>query len=553
MARFGKDEISERLARLNKEAEEREAMRKAEKENIPYLNLGTVSVNLDVLGLIAEEDARAAGAAALETKKKELLLAVFDKENIKTKILIDDLKSRGYDVRVFISSLSGLEKVWKRYGEIKITPKDTLSEVVVTTSGIKKIEDISSKLASMTSDVDEKAVSTTEILEKILSSAVELKASDIHFETGKDKTLLRFRLDSLLYDIHNFHPKTYTSILNRIKLLSGLKINITNAPQDGRFTIKALKSDIEIRTSIIPSEYGETIVMRVLDPGTISLTLSDLGLRPSDEGIVLKELKKPNGMILVTGPTGSGKTTTLYAFLKKVKNSELKVITIEDPIEYHLDGIEQTQVDDETGYNFNSGLRSILRQDPDIILVGEIRDLETSEIAMHAALTGHLVFSTLHTNDAVGAVPRLVDLGVKASIIGPALNLIIAQRLVRRLCENCKKEEIITNDIKIKLEKFLSGLPENISKSINIKQYFAPGCDKCRHGFKGRLGIYEFLKFDDEFESLIAEESTEEAIRKLAVKKGMVLMQADGILKTMLGFTTLEEVERITGPIEWAV
>lgn len=553
MAQFGKDEISERLARLNKEAEEREAMRKAEKENIPYLNLGAVSVNLDVLGLITEEDARAAGAAALETRKKELLLAIFDKENIKTKNLMDDLKSRGYDVRVFVSSLSGLEKVWKRYGEIKIIPKDTLSEVVVTTSGIKKIEDISSKLASMTSDVGGKEVSTTEILEKILSSAVELKASDIHFETGKDKTLLRFRLDGLLYDIHNFHPKTYTSILSRIKLLSGLKINITNVPQDGRFTIKALESDIEIRTSIIPSEYGETIVMRVLDPGTISLTLSDLGLRPSDEEIVLKELKKPNGMILVTGPTGSGKTTTLYAFLKKVKNSELKVITIEDPIEYHLDGIEQTQVDDETGYNFNSGLRSILRQDPDIILVGEVRDLETAEIAMHAALTGHLVFSTLHTNSAIGAIPRLVDLGVKTSIIGPALNLIIAQRLVRRLCENCKKEEITPNDIKVKLEKFLSGLPENISKSINIKQYSAPGCDKCRHGFKGRLGIYEFLKFDNEFESLITKESTEEAIRKLAVKKGMVLMQADGILKTMLGFTTLEEVERITGPIEWAV
>jgi type II secretory ATPase GspE/PulE/Tfp pilus assembly ATPase PilB-like protein len=552
MAQFGKDEISDRLARLNKEAEEREAVRKAEKENLPYLNPGAASVNLDVLGLISEEEAREAGAAALETKKKELLLVVFDNKNTKTKTLIGSLMSRGYDVKVFISSLSGLEKVWKRYGEIKIIPKDTLSEVVVTTSGIQKIEDISSKLASMTSDINERAVSTTEILEKILSSAVELKASDIHFETGKDKTLLRFRLDGLLYNVHNFHPKTYASVLNRIKLLSGLKINITNVPQDGRFTIKALESDIEIRTSIIPSEYGETIVIRVLDPDTISLTLSDLGLRLSDEETISKELKRPNGMILVTGPTGSGKTTSLYAFLKKVKNSELKVITIEDPIEYHLDGIEQTQVDDKTGYNFNSGLRSILRQDPDIILVGEVRDLETAEIAMHAALTGHLVFSTLHTNDAIGAIPRLVDLGVKASIIGPALNLIIAQRLVRRLCESCKKEAVIPEDIRIKLEKFLSGLPENISKNINIKQYSASGCEKCRHGFKGRLGIYEFLKFDNEFGSLIAKESTEEAIRKLAVEKGMVLMQADGILKTMLGFTTLEEVERITGPIEWA-
>ena len=248
-------------------------------------------------------------------------------------------------------------------------------------------------------------------------------------------------MDGVLYDVARFDKKIYESLLNRIKLVSGLKLNVISMPQDGRFTIlREGSGDIEVRVSTIPSEYGETAVLRLLDPSAVALKLADLGLRADDMEIADNELKKPNGMILVTGPTGSGKTTTLYAFLKEVHNSELKSITIEDPIEYHLAGIEQTQVDTERGYTFAAGLRSILRQDPDIILVGEIRDLETAETAIHAALTGHVVFSTLHTNDAVGAIPRLIDMGTKLSTIGPALNLVVAQRLVRKLCDSCKSE-----------------------------------------------------------------------------------------------------------------
>ncbi len=339
-----------------------------------------------------------------------------------------------------------------------------------------------------------------------------------------------------------------------MKLVSGLKINVSDAAQDGRFTTTLKQEDIEVRTSVIPSEYGETVVMRVLDPKTISLSLTDLGLRPDDREIIDRELKRPNGTILVTGPTGSGKTTSLYAFLKAVKSSELKIITIEDPIEYHLDGIEQTQVDPGSGYTFSTGLRSILRQDPDIILVGEIRDLETAEIGMHAALTGHLVFSTLHTNDAAGAVPRLVDLGAKTSIIGPAINIIIAQRLVRKLCDDCKVEIAPNEAILNKIKSFINGLPEK-TKSLYANQtpklYEAKGCSKCHGGFKGRIGIFEFLKCGDEMEALIARESTEEAIKKLGRSQGMVEMQGDGVLKAISGLTTLKEVERITGPVDW--
>ncbi len=396
------------------------------------------------------------------------------------------------------------------------------------------------------------AVPTTEIAAIIFSAAVALKASDVHFEAGKDDALVRFRLDGLLYDVTHLPKSSYSDILGRIKLISGLKLNIADAPQDGRFTIVRGKDDIEVRVSTIPSEYGETAVLRLLDPKAVALDLGDLGLRADDLLISEEELKNPNGMVLVTGPTGSGKTTTLYAFLKHAHNSELKTITIEDPIEYHLSGIEQTQVDPKNGYDFAAGLRSILRQDPDIILVGEIRDLETAEVAMHAALTGHVVFSTLHTNDAAGAVPRLVDLGTKPSIIGPALNLIVAQRLVRKLCEYCRVENTPTPELSSKIQKFITQLPARVDRTKIIpKTYSFKGCDKCHNGYRGRIGVFELLEVDDVLESLIAKEVTEEEIREFAIKGGMVGMQADGILKTLAGITTLDEVERVTGPIEW--
>ena len=551
---FGKKKVSEDLERLNHEAEERDAERRAVEAKLPHINLFSTSVDLDSLKKIPEERARLAEAAVIDSKQNRLAIAIFDANNPELKKLVEEFNRAGILVSLFVSSLRGLEHTWIRYREIKEAPREgALGEVNIKETKSFAGLDLT-HIGAEIKQLEKSSTETTGLLDFILGSAITIGASDIHFEPAKEDALVRFRIDGLLYDVCRLEKPSYTFVLNRLKLVSGLKINVSDAAQDGRFTTTLKQEDIEVRTSVIPSEYGETVVMRVLDPKTISLSLTDLGLRPDDREIIDRELKRPNGTILVTGPTGSGKTTSLYAFLKAVKSSELKIITIEDPIEYHLDGIEQTQVDPGSGYTFSTGLRSILRQDPDIILVGEIRDLETAEIGMHAALTGHLVFSTLHTNDAAGAVPRLVDLGAKTSIIGPAINIIIAQRLVRKLCDDCKVEIAPNEAILNKIKSFINGLPEK-TKSLYANQtpklYEAKGCSKCHGGFKGRIGIFEFLKCGDEMEALIARESTEEAIKKLGRSQGMVEMQGDGVLKAISGLTTLKEVERITGPVDW--
>jgi type II secretory ATPase GspE/PulE/Tfp pilus assembly ATPase PilB-like protein len=355
--------------------------------------------------------------------------------------------------------------------------------------------------------------SVTELLDVILYGAIALDASDIHIEPEEKESRLRIRLDGILQDVVFFDQNTYHHLISRLKLLSHLKLNITDKPQDGRFTIEVAGSLIEIRNSSLPAEYGESIVMRILNPKSL-IDLDDLGLRDDLYKIFQKEISKPNGMIIVTGPTGSGKTTTLYAFLKKIQNPEIKIITIEDPIEYHLNGVSQTQVAPEKGYDFSDGLRSIVRQDPDVILVGEIRDLETAKIALQAALTGHLVLSTLHTNDAAGTIPRLVDLGIDASSIASGLKMAVAQRLVRKVCKKCKAKK--------------------------------GGCDACNFtGYKGRMGLFEVLLVDSEMEKFILTNPPVSEIKKLAIKKGMITMYQSGLIAVKEGKTTLEEVKRV--------
>ncbi len=407
-------------------------------------------------------------------------------------------------------------------------------------------------------DFNERKASASEFLETIIASGLGLESSDLHFETEEKETRLRIRVDGVLNDVARIDKDSYALILSRIKLLGGLKLNIRDAAQDGRFTVRVSDPgiDVEIRVSVNPAKFGETAVLRLLNPKTISLDVSDLGLRKDDESLMADELKRPNGMVLVTGPTGSGKTTTLYAFLKAVSNPDIKIITIEDPIEYRLPGIEQTQVDESSGYTFENGLRSILRQDPDVILVGEIRDEETAEIALHSSLTGHLVFSTLHTNNAVGAVPRLIDLGIKPSVIGPALNVVVSQRLVRKLCEKCRETFEPTEEVKDKIKEFLAALPEKTDKPAfeEIRIYKAIGCEACHNtGYKGRIGIFEIVRFDKEFASIINEKTTELDIEKAAIERGFVGVQADGLIKALRGVTSIEEVERQTGPVDWKI
>ncbi len=411
----------------------------------------------------------------------------------------------------------------------------------------KKIKHLSNLKEVLESSFDKEV---TEVLKIILGGSLTLKASDIHIEPEKEQAKIRIRIDGLLQDVLLTSLKTYTALLSRIKLLSEIKLNVTDRPQDGRFSLISAGLPIEIRVSALPAEYGESIVMRILNPKSL-IDLSELGLREDLSKIFEREILKPNGMIIVTGPTGSGKTTTLYAFLKKVQKPEIKIITIEDPIEYHLAGVSQTQVAPDKGYDFASGLKSIMRQDPDVILVGEIRDLETANIALQASLTGHLVLSTLHTNDAAGTIARLTDLGASSTSIAPAINMAVAQRLVRIVCKKCAKLSPIDSAALQKIKKALSHLPKEVKIPALTEKLKIPkikGCQFCNFtGYQGRVGIFEAFLVDDEIEKFILTMPSIPAMRDLSIKKGMTTMSQDGLIKVLEGITTIEEVERVTG------
>lgn len=549
--------LEEQLLKIRREAEEKETQQKAAKLGLPYLNLAAAPVQVDALKLVKEEEARRLLVAPFQFKQKDAALAVWDPAARGVKTLVKKMTDEGLVVKLFIVSPASLNHIWSFYKFIpppaeEITGKVTIAE--------KRLEELFEKLTTLEKikkeilGFDFKKFPTGQVLEAVLAGALNNRVSDIHFEIEEKGVRLRYRIDGLLHDvIGDLSSDIYKFIVSRIKLLSNLKLNVQDAPQDGRFTIRLKEKDIELRVSVIPSEFGETIVMRVLDPSSIRITLSQLGLRLDDLEIIKQELDRPNGMILNTGPTGSGKTTTLYAFLQSKLTPEIKIITIEDPIEYHVEDIEQTQVDPEAGYDFASGLRSIMRQDPDVILVGEVRDKETADIAVQAALTGHLVFSTVHANSAAGAIPRLLDLGVKPAGIGPALKLIIAQRLVRRLCPACKKPAKAPESEK-KIKNFLKGLPKRVAGSNyeKIEIYEPVGCEKCGgFGYKGRVAVFELLQVGSTIEEMTTPAIGESVIFKQALKQGMVTMQQDGILKVISGVTTFDEVEEVTGPIRY--
>jgi type IV pilus assembly protein PilB len=550
--------IQRKLAEIRRQAEERDAERRAKKTGLPYIDPRKIPISLEALKLVPEAKAKEAKVAPLEIKTQRVALAVFDPQFRAAQETIQDLKEKKYELKIFIASMSGLLEAWRFYKFIPLKTKEITGRAEIEKKGFEEFLGRLHTFQAVQEEfkkADFKKLGTTDLFRIIFAGALANKASDVHLEAEEKEAKIRYRLDGILHDIFNTLPlKNYTGLISRIKLLSGMKLNIHSEPQDGRFTINIPDKEIEVRVSIIPSEFGETVVMRILDPAAIMVDLLGLGLREDDLELVEREIIKPHGLILNTGPTGSGKTTTLYAFLRKLNNPEIKVITIEDPIEYRIPGIEQTQVDPEAGYTFANGLRAIVRQDPDVILVGEIRDAETADIAMQASLTGHMVLSTLHTNDAVGAVPRLVNLGVKPATIGPALTLVIAQRLVRKLCEQCKKPIQISAELKEKINGFLKKLPKRVKKEDykNPAIYESKGCPACNNfGFRGRIGIFEFLKSGPDLEEAILKEVSEGSLRRLAEKQEMVGMQTDGILKVLKGITTFKEVEEVTGPIEW--
>ncbi|MDP3974986.1 MAG: GspE/PulE family protein [Candidatus Jorgensenbacteria bacterium] len=384
-------------------------------------------------------------------------------------------------------------------------------------------------------------VSIIELVDRIVEYGYSSRASDIHIDPAEDKVMVRLRIDGILHDTFPFSSELQAEVVSRIKVLSGLKTDIHHAPQDGRFKAQVEGGkDIDIRVSITPTYYGENVVMRLLVDTVQVFTLQDLGFSPDQLVLVENAIQKPFGMILANGPTGSGKTTTLYTILKKLNTREVSIITIEDPIEYSIPGVTQIPVSLQAGLTFANGLRSILRQDPNIIMVGEIRDSETASIAVNAALTGHLVLSTLHTSDAATTFPRLVDMGVPHFLVSSTVNVVIAQRLVRKVCITCRKSRTLN----VAELKSLGG----IAKDALVEKVYAagPGCKECNgEGYQGRIGIYEVLEVNDEIRTLIASRADAAQIRETAVKQGMRTMIANGLAKAHEGVTTIEEILRI--------
>lgn len=547
---FNDKKADERLEELRKMEEEQLAEMLSHKYGVEYVDLTNKSIDTDALRLVPEDEARAVEIAPFRKVNKIIFIGMRAPEREDALRSIQGIERLGYEVRRFIVSKASLDHAWDRYKDLSFATETEAGVLTLSNQTIqqmleklKTIMDVKNEIQSHSGSKDTHRISR--VLEIVMAGALSLGASDVHLEPEDGGVRMRYRLDGVLVEVTMFDAATYALMASRLKLLSGLKLNVKNAAQDGRFSIVVGGKEVEIRTSILPGSYAETIVMRLLDPGTIALSMDVLGFDKYLMDIFNREIQKPNGMILNTGPTGSGKTTTLYAFLKQVHKPEIKIVTIEDPVEYHLPGIVQTQVSKE--YTFAQGLRSTLRQDPDIIMVGEIRDAEVASTAVHASLTGHLVFSTLHTNDAAGTFPRLVDMGVAPDILGAAVTTAMAQRLVRRLCPHCREAAPITGEIKAKMDQLLAKVPHAEELPPNRDTMFLPkGCEKCGGlGYKGRIAVVEVILMDKEIEDCVRKSSSERDIWAAAKHQQIRRMSQDGAVKILQGVTSYEELSRV--------
>jgi type IV pilus assembly protein PilB len=542
-----------RLGEIKRKEADDLAQLLSQQYQIPYTDLSVVPVHPEALSLLDETVVRQALVAPFNVVGKTVHVAILTPNNVHVKEVLALLREKGFKPEIYITSMHSLETAWARYKEITHGAESAVGLVEIDE---KKLAELLPQLKNiqalgklLTEQQQSNSIQNTSlILETIITGALSTKASDIHVEPEEAGVRLRLRLDGVLHVISTLSENTYHFILSRIKLLSELTLNIKNEAQNGRFTIRVNNRDIEVRTAISPGNYGENIVMRVLDPDTVSLDIEKIGIHPVILERIKKEIEKPNGLLLNTGPTGSGKSTTLYSFLKYVNSSESKIITIEDPIEYHLAGITQTQVDEK--YSFLDGLKAALRQDPDIIMVGEIRDSDTAVTAVNAALTGHLIFSTLHTNNAAGTIPRLLGLNADIKVLGDALTVMMAQRLVRKLCEKCKEEYIPDETEWALIQKAVSEIPESFKQyvpdSSQKKLWRGKGCDECNNtGYKGRLGIYEVIFVDPAVEAVILTGPSERDVWTAAHDQGVPRLKGDGVIKVLSGITDLKELGRV--------
>ncbi len=546
-------DLDEKLSEIRNKEEEARTKQIAEKFNLPYINLLIIPIDTKDLAIVPQEKAEKGKLIVIKKAGNVLNIAVNNPENPETVKIINELKEQGFECKLFIATLTSLKKSLKRYESV-VREKQSASLKGVFFIQKKELTEFKKSLGTI--QELKKAISslsTTQLLTIILAGAIEMKVSDIHLEPTKKGIKLRYRVDGLLQDITDFPQKEYRFLLSRIKTLSDMLLNVHDISQDGRFTVKVDEQTIDIRVSILPSSHGESVVMRLLGLSSVKLDLKDLNIRPEFLKIIEAQINQPTGMILTTGPTGSGKTTTLYACLNYVNKPGTKVITVEDPVEYRLAGVTQTQISKRKGHTFATTLKAVVRQDPDILMIGEIRDEESAEVAVQFALTGHLVFSTFHTNEAAGAIPRLISLKIKPDALASSLNLAIAQRLVRKLCTDCKKEHQPPKEILESIKKILDSIPQKSGLSIPKKLVFyqAQGCSKCHGlGYQGRIGIFELLAVSEEIKKLILKETAAFEIQNKAQEQGMTTLIQDALLRVVEGSTDLEEVKRVIGTIK---
>lgn len=532
---------------LWQESKERATQIFAEKNNLLYINLRKAPIETSALSCIPEETAKRAKIAAFQKIGKQIKVAVLDYSNPETIKIISQLRNEGNKVTVFLVTEESMNWVLSHYRFIHPRQQEVGQFIDVTSVKPIEFNELNQALLPLTSEEVSSMVSL------ILKAAVLIDASDVHLEPQDKQTLIRFRVDGVLYDVAKVDEKKSKNIQQRLKLLSGIKINIFNIPQNGRFTIQNENDFIDVRASSLPAPDGEFLVFRLLNPKWIAYGLNDLGMSKKGIKTFTSFLSAPNGMILATGPTGCGKTTTLYAFIREKVSPGIKIITIEDPIEYYIPSVNQTQITNK--YDFATGLKSIMRQDPDVIMIGEIRDKETAKIAVQAALTGHLVFSTLHTNEASGAISRLRELEVDASLLPDSLKIVIGQRLVRRLCPHCKEKVKLPDEEKEKLIEAFSILSpkSEVKTPKDIPFIFkAKGCEKCHWlGYKEQIGIFEFFSLTPRIIQAIEQGADQDHIRAIAIDEGMVPLFHEGLIKVIEGITSMEEIIRVAGDISY--
>ncbi|MFA6490783.1 MAG: GspE/PulE family protein [Candidatus Magasanikbacteria bacterium] len=527
---------------------EKNVAKRAEELNMPYIDLASFPVSAEALKSLSEQEAKDYGVACFYFSSDEIRIGIMD-PSVEVLKFVEELSKRfqAHAATYLISSHS-FEHVLKLYATlpiVKLVNKDiniTDEELNRFEAGINNLKEVQDAF---------KGVSISDVVTLMIATALKMGASDVHVEAEENGVAVRYRIDGVLHDLAMLPRQQWKQFVSRIKILAALKINVTDRPQDGRVTLHLSKDSLDLRVSTMPTMWGESVVMRILRSGNKGVTFDELGLRGDAFNRLKREVERPNGMIVTTGPTGCGKTTTLYAIIRTLNKPGVKIITLEDPIEIKMEGLNQSQVDPSRDYTFAKGLRSLLRQDPDICMVGEIRDLETAEISIQSALTGHLILSTIHTNSAAGALPRLVSMGVKPFLLAPALNTIVGQRLVRRICENCIEEDLQKGEKLDKAMKLLETLPPAEKPNVdfnNIHFYKGKGCEKCSGlGYKGRIGIYEIFVMTKEIEAVVlGGQVSAHAIEEIAKKDGMVTTAQDGVLKALEKITSLDEVFRVS-------